>query len=303
MADRSLENRVVIVTGAGRGLGLAYALDLAARGASVVVNTRPKAQGQPASADTVAERIRAEGGKAVACALAVEQDGAGDRLLAAALDGFGRIDGLINNAGVPEAKSLHKQSVEQVRGVFDINFFGTLTATLPIYRHMREQGAGRIVMTTSAAGLHGVHGMAAYSASKAAVIGLMRVIALEGASKGVHANAVAPYALTGMTEKYVDDATAAAMPAELVAPVVSWLVSEGCLLNGETIVAGAGRVRPAYRIEGPGLDFGRNADVPLARFDAVRETLMSAETWTRPYDGNTAFEEFLAARPPLAATA
>ena len=300
MVDRSLENRVVIVTGAGRGLGLAYALDLAARGASVVVNTRPRAHGQPGSADAVVERIRAEGGQAVACALAVEQDGAGDRLLAAALDGFGRVDGLINNAGVPEAMSLHKQSVEQVRGVFDVNFFGTLTATLPVYRHMRDQGGGRIVMTTSAAGLHGVHGMAAYSSSKAAVIGLMRVIALEGASRGVHANAVAPYALTGMTENYVDDATAAALPANLVAPVVSWLVSEGCRLNGETLVAGAGKVRPAYRIEGPGLDFGRETDIALERFDAVRETLMSAETWTRPHDGQTAFDAFLAASPPRA---
>ena len=132
------------------------------------------------------------------------------------------------------------------------------------------------------------------------VIGLMRVIALEGASKGVHANAVAPYALTGMTEKYVDDATGAAMPAELVAPVVSWLVSEGCRLNGETLVAGAGRVRPAWRVEGPGLDFGRETDIPLERFDAARETLMSAENWTRPYDGNAAFVEFLAATPPRA---
>ena len=300
MVDRSLENRVVIVTGAGRGLGLAYALDLSARGASVVVNTRPRAHGQPGSADAVVERIRAEGGQAVACALAVEQDGAGDRLLAAALDGFGRVDGLINNAGVPEAMSLHKQSVEQVRGVFDINFFGALTATLPVYRHMRDHGGGRIVMTTSAAGLHGVHGMAAYSSSKAAVIGLMRVIALEGASRGVHANAVAPYALTGMTENYVDDATAAALPADLVAPVVSWLVSESCRLNGETLVAGAGKVRPAYRIEGPGLDFGRETDIALERFDAVRETLMSAETWTRPHDGQTAFDAFLAASPPRA---
>ncbi len=300
MPDRSLENRVVVVTGAGRGLGLAYALDLAARGASVVVNTRTRPEGQPASADAVVRRIRDSGGKAVACALAVEAPDAGDRLLAAALEAFGRIDGLINNAGVPEAMSLHKQSVDQVRGVFDINFFGTLTATLPIYRRMREQGSGRIVMTTSAAGLHGVHGMAAYSASKAAVIGLMRVIALEGASRGVQANAVAPYALTGMTENYVDATTAAAMPPDLVAPVVSWLVSEACALNGETLVAGAGKVRPAYRIEGPGLDFGADATIALERFDQVRETLMSAEGWTRPTDGNQAFEAFLAATPSKA---
>ncbi|MFC5342638.1 SDR family NAD(P)-dependent oxidoreductase [Brevundimonas staleyi] len=298
MTDRSLENRVVVVTGAGRGLGLAYALDLAARGASVVVNTRPKAADDPASAESAVRRIQDAGGKAVACPLAVEADDAGDHLLAAALDAFGRIDGLINNAGVPEAMSLHKQTVQQVRGVFDINFYGALAATLPIYRHMREQGAGRIVMTTSAAGLHGVHGMTAYSASKAALIGLMRVIALEGGPKGVHANAVAPYALTGMTEKYIDADTAAAMPAELVAPVVSWLVSEECPLNGETLVVGSGKVRPAYRIEGQGLDFGTEPNIPLSRFDAAAEALMSLKTWTRPHDGNVAFDEFFAARPP-----
>jgi NAD(P)-dependent dehydrogenase (short-subunit alcohol dehydrogenase family) len=295
MTDRSLEDRVVIVTGAGRGLGLAYALDLAARGAAVVVNTRPRSAGLPASAEAVVEQIVAGRGRAVACAVAVEDPDSGDRLLAAALDAFGRIDGLVSNAGVPEAMSLHKQTVEQFRSVFEINFFGSLTATLPVYRHMREQGAGRIVMTTSAAGLHGVHGMAAYSASKAAVIGLMRVIALEGAGRGVHANAVAPYALTDMTSAYVDPATAACMPPELVAPVVSWLMSEACTLNGECLVAGAGRVRPALRIEGPGLDFGTSADIDLSRFDDAIETLMTTEGWVRPADGQAAFEQFFGA--------
>jgi NAD(P)-dependent dehydrogenase (short-subunit alcohol dehydrogenase family) len=300
MTDRSLEDRVVIVTGAGRGLGLAYSLDLAARGAAVVVNTRPRSAGQPASAEAVVERIVASGGRAVACALAVENPDSGDQLLATALDAFGRIDGLVSNAGVPEAMSLHKQTADQFRSVFEINFFGSLTATLPVYRHMREQGAGRIVMTTSAAGLHGVHGMAAYSASKAAVIGLMRVIALEGAARGVHANAVAPYALTDMTSAYVDAATAASMPPELVAPVVSWLVSKACTLNGECLVAGAGRVRPALRIEGPGLDFGASADMDISRFNYSVEALMAAETWVRPADGQAAFEQFFGVGTPMA---
>jgi NAD(P)-dependent dehydrogenase (short-subunit alcohol dehydrogenase family) len=300
MEQRSLKDRVIVVTGAGRGLGLAYALDLASRGAKVVVNTRPRASGQPASAESVVERIRAMGGEAVACPLAVEQDDAGERLLDAALSAFGRIDGLVNNAGAPEAKSLHKQTLAELRAVFDINFFGTVSATLPIYRHMRDQGAGRIVITTSAAGLHGVHGMAAYSSSKAALIGLMRVIALEGAAKGVHANAVAPYALTGMTEAYVTDEVGSAMPPEYVAPVVSWLMSEGCPLNGETLVAGAGKVRRAVRIEGPGVQFQPPGEVSPDDLTAAIGPLMSLEDWTLPADGNQAFEAFLKARPATA---
>lgn len=300
MEQRSLKDRVIVVTGAGRGLGLAYALDLAARGAKVVVNTRPRPSGQPASAEAVVERIRAAGGEAVACPLAVEQDDAGDRLLEAALSAFGRIDGLVNNAGAPEARSLHKQTLAELRAVFDINFFGTVSATLPIYRHMRDQGAGRIVITTSAAGLYGVHGMAAYSSSKAALIGLMRVIALEGASKGVRANAVAPYALTGMTEAYVTDEIGQAMPPEYVAPVVSWLMTEACPLNGETLIAGAGKVRRAVRVEGPGVQFQPPGEVSPDDLTAALGPLMSLEDWSLPTDGNAAFDAFLKARPATA---
>ena len=300
MEQRSLKDRVIVVTGAGRGLGLAYALDLAARGARVVVNTRPRASGQPASAESVVERIRAAGGEAVACPLAVEQEDAGDRLLDAALTAFGRIDGLVNNAGAPEAKSLHKQTLAELRAVFDINYFGTVSATLPIYRHMRDQGAGRIVITTSAAGLHGVHGMAAYSSSKAALIGLMRVMSLEGAARGVHTNAVAPYALTGMTEAYVTDEVGQAMPPEYVAPIVSWLMTEACPLNGETLVAGAGKVRRAVRIEGPGVQFQPPGEVSPDDLTAALGPLMSLEDWTLPTDGNAAFDAFLKARPATA---
>ncbi len=300
MGDHSLVgpvlgDRVVVVTGAGRGLGRAYALDLAARGAGVVVNTRPRPADQPGSAEAVVAEIEAVGGRAVACALAVEDDDAGDRLLACALQTFGRLDGLINNAGTPEGKTLHKQSLAEIREGFEVNFFGGVAVTLPIYRHMREHGAGRIVLTTSSAGLHGVHGMAAYSASKAAAIGLMRVIAIEGATHGVHANAVAPYALTAMTSGHVPPDLGRQMPAEAVAPVVSWLMTEACPLNGETLVVGAGRVRRAARIEGPGIRFDPADACTPAALQAAAADILSLDGATAFDHGLSAFDDFLSA--------
>lgn len=287
-----LTDRVVIVTGAGRGLGRAYALDLAARGARVVVNTRPRPADAPGSAEAVVAEIEAAGGRAVAAALAVEEADSGDRLLAAALDAFGRVDGLLNNAGAPEASTLHKQSLDEFRANFEVNFFGSLTPTLPIYRHMRENGGGRILMSTSTAGLHGVHGMAAYSASKAALIGLMRVIALEGASRKVAANAIAPFAATGMTGEYLDPAIAKRMGPERVAPVASWLMSPDCPLTGQTVTAGAGGVRLAARVEGSALWFEDGfgpADLN-GRLDEMRSTA----GWRDYTDGMAAFEQLMA---------
>lgn len=288
-----LQNQVVIVTGAGRGLGRAYALDLARRGASIVVNTRPREADAPGSAEAVVAEIIALGGQAVAAPLAVEEANSGDRLLATALDAFGRVDGLLNNAGAPEARTLHKQTTDAFRQVFEVNFFGALTPTLPIYRHLRAQGSGRILMSTSAAGLHGVHGMAAYSSSKAALIGLMRVIALEGASHGVGCNAIAPYAATGMTADYLDADSAARMAPERVAPVASWLMSPECTLNGQTLVAGVGAVRPAARIEGPGLIFADN----FTPDDLTKQAaaLMDMNGWRTFSDGNVAFDQLMSA--------
>ena len=287
-----LQGRVIVVTGAGRGLGRAYALDLAARGASVVVNTRPRAADAPGSAEAVVAEIEASGGRAVAAALAVAEVDSGERLLAAALDAFGRIDGLLNNAGAPEASTLHKQTLDEFRENFEINFFGSLTPTLPIYRHMRENGGGRILVSTSTAGLHGVHGMAAYSASKAGLIGLMRVIALEGAGRNVAANAIAPFAATGMTGEYLDPALAARMAPEWVAPVASWLMSPDCPLTGQTVTAGAGGVRLAARVEGEAqwFDEGFGPDDLNARVEHLR-----AADGRRDYpEGMAAFEHLMA---------
>ena len=290
----SLEGQVIIITGAGRGLGRSYALDLARRGAKLVINTRPRAPEAEGSAERVVEEIKALGGQAAPAALAVEDADSGERLLEAAISAFGRVDGLLNNAGAPEAKTLHKQTTDEFRDNFEVNFFGSLTPTLPIYRHLREQGSGRILMSTSAAGLHGVHGMAAYSASKAALIGLMRVIALEGAPKGVHCNAIAPYAATGMTGKYLDSATAAQMQPEQVAPVVSWLMSPDCALNGQTLVAGAGVVRPAIRIEGRGLSLG--LDYQPEDLTSQVAQLMDMGDWQTFADGQIAFEQLMTTR-------
>ncbi len=293
-----LKDRVIVVTGAGRGLGRAYALDLAQRGACVVVNTRPRPADQPGSAEAVVAEVVAAGGRAVAAPLAVDDADSGDRLLEAALSAFGRIDGLVNNAGAPEARTLHKQDADEFRANFEINFFGSLTPTLPIYRHMREQGSGRILMSASAAGLHGVHGMAAYSAAKAALIGLARVIALEGAAHGVSANVIAPFAATGMTADYLEDEVARRMGPERVAPVVSWLMSADCGLNGETLTAGAGRVRRAIRAEGRGLRFPDGfAPSDLA---SNARALMDMDGWSTFDEGQASFAHLMAADLPLA---
>jgi NAD(P)-dependent dehydrogenase (short-subunit alcohol dehydrogenase family) len=302
-SGEDLDGRVVIVTGAGRGLGRAYALDLARRGARVVVNTRPRAAGQPGSAEAVVEEIGAAGGVAAACPLAVEAGDAGERLLAAALDAFGRVDGLVNNAGTPEAQTLHRQTVDSLREGFEVNVFGVVSATLPVYRHLREHGGGRIVITTSAAGLYGVHGMAGYSAAKAAAIAFMRVLALEGASRGVHANAVAPYALTGMTEAHVSPDVARRMPPEHVAPVVSWLMSPACPLNGETLVVGAGRVSRAVRMESPGLAFDPPSGLTPEALQTRLDDLLALDEASLPADGSAAFEAFLSSPPRRRITA
>jgi NAD(P)-dependent dehydrogenase (short-subunit alcohol dehydrogenase family) len=291
---QSLAGRVAVITGAGKGLGRAYALDFAGRGARIVVNNRRRGNDDPSSADAVVREIVGAGGGAVANTDSVEGDGAGERLLALALERFGRLDILVNNAGVPEAKTLHKQTPAEFRAVFEINFFGTLNVTLPIYRHMRESGYGRIIVSTSSAGLHGNHGMASYAASKAALIGLARTIAIEGVTHGVRCNALAPYAATAMTDAYLDEAMKRRMAPRFVAPVAAWLASESCSANGEVFVAGAGRVRRAATVEARGVvaDSG-GALTPelLTANDAALRELVGAVEFS---NANAAFEQFLA---------
>lgn len=244
---------VVIVTGAGTGLGRAYARHLAARGWRVVVGNRlragPDGAPLPSSAEAVVAEIRAAGGEAIAHHDDVCAEGAGERMLAAALGAWGRLDALVNNAGVDQHAPFHRISLEDFRRIMAVNFDGTVAVTHPIYRHMRERGSGRIVVSVSSAGVHGLHGLTAYAASKGALIAFMRSLAAEGAARGVFCSAIAPYAATRMTDPHLTDELRATMTAESVAPVVAALIAQDSRANGQTWIAGAGWVRRASAVE------------------------------------------------------
>jgi (3R)-3-hydroxyacyl-CoA dehydrogenase / 3a,7a,12a-trihydroxy-5b-cholest-24-enoyl-CoA hydratase / enoyl-CoA hydratase 2 len=227
-----LDGRVAIVTGAGGGLGRAHARELARRGAAVVVN-------DVANADGVVDEIRAAGGAAVADTSSV-LDGAS--LVATALASYGDVHVLVNNAGILRDAAFHKMDLATFDDVLDVHLRGAVAVSMAAFRHMREHGYGRIVMTTSSAGLLGNFGQANYGAAKAGLYGLTRVLALEGAAKGVHTNAVMPIAATPMTEAGMTPEMREALSPDLVSPVVAFLASEQCELNGEVLNAAGGSV-------------------------------------------------------------
>jgi NAD(P)-dependent dehydrogenase (short-subunit alcohol dehydrogenase family) len=282
-----MAKRVVVVTGAGKGLGRAYALRLAAEGAAVVVNNRWTDRAQPSSAEAVVAEIRAAGGSAVANLLSVEDEASGEALIAQALAAFGRLDAVVANAGVSEAVRVRRQTPQDFARIFAVNFFGTYHLARSAFLHMTGAGGGRIVVSTSSAGLHGGDGMAAYASSKAAVIGLMRALAVEGRASGVLVNAIAPYALTAMTERFVGEDLAPRMDPAAVAPLVAWLAGPDCDVSGQTLVAGGGAVRAAFAVEGPRVDM--DGDV-----GATVHAALAAQP-RRPFaDSHVAFTDFMA---------
>jgi NAD(P)-dependent dehydrogenase (short-subunit alcohol dehydrogenase family) len=248
--------RVAIVTGAGAGLGRAYALKLAADGLRVIVNNRRRevdAEGL-GSADRVVREIVAAGGEAVANGDDVCAEGAGIRMVTQALDTWGRLDVLVNNAGVGQHAPFHRIELQDFREIFDVNFIGTLQVTHAAWRHMRASGHGRVLVSTSSAGLHGLHGLSAYAAAKGALISLARSLGQEGASHDVYCNAIAPYAATRMTgADRLSEAERMAMSPDHVAPLVAALVSERCTINGQVLVVGRGHARRATTVELPEL--------------------------------------------------
>jgi NAD(P)-dependent dehydrogenase (short-subunit alcohol dehydrogenase family) len=284
------DERVAIVTGAGKGLGRSYAIYLAARGARVVVNNRRRSTGEPSSADEVVQAIRQAGGQAIANYDSVEDPAAGERIVQQALDAWGRVDVLINNAGVDQRSTFHKVSVEQFRQIFDINFYGSLYVTHAAYARMRAAGYGRIVVSTSVAGLYGLHGLTAYSASKAALIGFMRTLAMEGKSHNVLTNAIAPYAATPMTARQgnMPEEFMTTMRPQFVAPAVALMASEQTSLNGQVIIAGKGVFRRAANVEGRGLRYAEPTD-------ATAEALARDVAQLLDMDGASEFTDAMAA--------
>ena len=271
MDELRFDGRVALVTGAGGGLGREHALLLASRGASVVVNDlgSPTMGGQdhnPGPAATVAAEISDLGGVALANSDSVASRDGGRAMVAAALEAWGRLDIVVNNAGIIRNRTFPNIGEYELEPVLDVHVKGAFFVTQPAYDHMREVGYGRIVNTSSGSGLFGSFGQSAYAAAKAAVYGMTRTLALEGARYGVKVNAIAPGALTRMTGDVMGDASPTAdvlgmsggdLVAQLgpqqVAPVVVYLCHESCELTGEVLSTAGGRVGRVFMGATPGI--------------------------------------------------
>ncbi|BBX00603.1 short-chain dehydrogenase [Mycolicibacterium moriokaense] len=256
MADLRFDGRVAVITGAGRGLGRAYALLLAEQGAKVVVNDAGgtlTGEGADASpAHDVVREIAAVGREAVANTDSVATPAGGKAIIDTALDNYGRIDILIHNAGIVRRAPLKEMTYEDFDAVLDVHLRGAFHVVRPAFPVMCDAGYGRIVLTSSIGGLYGNHGVANYAVAKAGVIGLSNVAAMEGAAEGVKSNVIVPAAVTRMAEG-IDTSAYPPMGPELVAPAVGWLAHESCSITGETLIALAGRVATAIVAETPGV--------------------------------------------------
>lgn len=248
MTEIRFDDQVAIVTGAGHGLGRTYALELARRGAAVVVNdlgVDVHGLGSGPAAGVVVHEIEKAGGRAVANMDSVATREGGQAIVETALAEFGRVDIVINNAGILRDKSFTNLSAQELDDVLDVHLRGAFYVSQPAFRQMREQKYGRFLYTTSAAGLFGNFGQTNYSAAKMALVGLSNTIAIEGAKSGIHSNAIAPVARTRMTEELLGP-MAEMLDPEFVTPLALYLCSRNCELTHEIFSLGAGRYSRAF---------------------------------------------------------
>jgi NAD(P)-dependent dehydrogenase (short-subunit alcohol dehydrogenase family) len=249
VVEIDLTGRVAVVTGAGGGLGRSHALLLARRGANVVVNDVGD------GAHTVVGEIVDAGGKAVANRASVADAGTAAGIVAEALEAFGRVDIVVNNAGIIRDRSFAKMTLDDLREVLDVHVFGAFHVTMAAWPHLREQGYGRVVNTVSGAGLFGNFGQANYATAKMGLVGFTRTLAAEGRKYGITVNAVSPIAASGMTETILPADVLAKVDPGHVSPVVAYLCSEACTETGVVVVAGGGYVARVAVLQGEGVVF------------------------------------------------
>jgi len=259
MADIRFDGKVAIVTGAGGGLGRQHALELARRGAKVVVNdlggTMDGSGGSSEAAQKVVEEIKALGGEAIANGSSVTDDAGVAHMVGQTMDQWGRIDVLVANAGILRDKSFSKMEIADFELVLNVHLMGTVKPAKAVWEIMRAQNYGRIVVTTSSSGLYGNFGQSNYGAAKLGIIGFMNTIKLEGQKNNVHINAISPVAATRMTENLMPPAMLEKLKPEYVTPGVVYLASEEAP-TGAILAAGAGVFALARIYETEGVNLG-----------------------------------------------
>jgi NAD(P)-dependent dehydrogenase (short-subunit alcohol dehydrogenase family) len=275
MADLGFDGKVAIVTGAGGGLGRSHVLELARRGALVVVNDLGGSVDGTGSSTTAAQavvdEVKAAGGEAVANYDSVATPEGGRAIVQTALDTYGRIDIIVNNAGILRDSSFKNMDADKVQPVLDVHLKGAFNVTQPAWEHMRNQSYGRIVNTSSGAGIFGNFGQTNYGAAKMGLVGLTRVLAVEGAKYNIKANAIAPLAKTRMTEDILGPVADKVQP-EQITPVVAYLVHEDVPVTGEIYSVGGGRVARVFIGLTQGIvDPKLTAEVVRDRFDEIRD--------------------------------
>ena len=276
-----LDGRVALVTGAGGGLGRQHALTLAGLGAKVVVNdvggTVHGGNGDAAPADRVVAEIEAAGGEAVAHHASIADPAGAQSLVELAVERFGSVDVLVNNAGILRDKTFAKITLEDFEAVLAVHLMGTVYCTHAAWPVMLEQGYGRVVVTTSGSATNGNFGQSNYAAAKLGVVGLMNVLALEGVRKGVLINAIAPGAATRMTTDLIPGEIRDYLAPGLVSPVVAYLCSASCTDTGCIIWSVAGKVARVFYAETPGIQFDPSAPLDPDDIEAAWPRIIDAD--------------------------
>jgi NAD(P)-dependent dehydrogenase (short-subunit alcohol dehydrogenase family)/acyl dehydratase/putative sterol carrier protein len=281
------DGRVAIVTGAGGGLGRAYALELGKRGAKVVVNDlgggKDGSGGSQSASDKVVEEIKAMGGEAVASYESVSTAEGGEAIVDKAVKAFGRVDIVINNAGILRDRTFAKMDGESWDAVMGVHLKGAYHVTRPAFVKMREQGYGRVVLTSSAAGLYGNFGQTNYSAAKMGLVGLMNTLKLEGEKHNIKVNTVVPIAGTRLTEGVLPPEIFERLKPEFVAPIVLYLSSEQCPVTGGIYSAGMGFFNRAAVVTGSGALIGEGKEIPTPEEVAAQMAKIKSLSGAKEY--------------------